>query len=84
MEMETVFVIQLYTKLYTMLEKNWIVELGEGITPLCQYFVEPPFALITAFSSLGYVSINLAHLDFAIFASSFLLAGKQIQRLTGL
>ena len=30
--------------------------------PQSQYFVEPPFAAITAASLLGYVSISLAHL----------------------
>ena len=35
-----------------------------------QYFVEPPFAAITAASLLGYVSINLAHLATGIFAHS--------------
>ena len=31
-------------------------------TPQSQYFVETPFAAITAASLLGYVSISLAHL----------------------
>ena len=33
-----------------------------------QYFVEPPFAEITAASLLGYVSRSLAHLATGIFA----------------
>ena len=33
-----------------------------------QYFVEPPFAALTAPSLLGYVSISLAHLATGIFA----------------
>uniref|UniRef100_A0A673L8K4 ubiquitinyl hydrolase 1 n=1 Tax=Sinocyclocheilus rhinocerous TaxID=307959 RepID=A0A673L8K4_9TELE len=48
------------------------MELGKRITPLWQYFVEPPFSLITAFSLLAYVSTNFAHLDFAIFVHSSL------------
>ena len=35
-----------------------------------QYFVEPPFAAITAASLLGYVSISLAHPATGIFAHS--------------
>lgn len=40
--------------------------------PLVSVFFEPPFALITALSLLGYVSTNSAHLDYAIFAHSSL------------
>ena len=35
-----------------------------------QYFVEPPFAAITAASLFGYVAISLAHLATGIFAHS--------------
>ena len=38
--------------------------------PQSQYFVEPPFAAITAAHLLGYVSISLAHLATGIFAHS--------------
>ena len=40
------------------------------IPPQSQYFVEPPFAAITAASLLGYVSISLAHLATGMLAHS--------------
>jgi hypothetical protein len=48
----------------TKLERNYS-------PPQTQYFVEPPFAAITAASLLGYVSVSLAHLATVIFGPFF-------------
>ena len=51
--------------------------------PLCQYFVEPPFAAITAASLSEYVSTSFAHLETEIFAHSSLQNSSSSARLDG-
>ena len=51
--------------------------------PLSQYFVEPPFAAITAASLFGDVSTSFAHLESAIFAHSSLQSSSSSVRLDG-
>ncbi len=52
-------------------------------SPYGQYFVEPPFAAITAASLLGYVFISFAHTETEIFAHSSLQNSSSSVRLDG-
>ena len=68
--------------IYFFTNKNWKVWCAK-VFSRSQYFVEPPFAAITAANLLRYVSTSFAHLETEIFAHSSLQNSSSSVRLDG-